>query len=134
MNKAQNQRAFLGTGLHFPIAVDGVTGRIRESSYEENIKESIWLIVMTKKGERLMRPDFGCDIHQFMFDTVDYTVLTQMRHAVESALVRWEPRIVDIEADVQKIEEGTLKISVSYRVRMTNNPFNLVFPFYLEEA
>lgn len=131
----ESQRAFLGNGLHFPVSVDGVTGRVRESAYEDNIRESIYVIIMTKKGERLMRPDFGCDIHQFMFDTVDYTALTRMKHAVEAALIRWEPRIEDIEVKVRELDAGNaVQISVSYRVRTTNSPFNLVFPFYLEET
>lgn len=127
--------AFLGTGLHFPITVDRVTGRIRESTYEENIKESIFLILMTKKGERVMRPDFGCDIHQFMFDVVDYTVQMRMKQAVKEALVRWEPRITDIEVEIRDMtsDDDTIQIGVSYRVRATNNPFNLVFPFYIRE-
>lgn len=136
MDDLENQRAFLGNGLRFPVEVDAVTGRFRESSCEENIKESIFLIVMTRKGERLMRPDFGCDIHQYMFDTIDYTVLARMRQAVKDSLVRWEPRIADIEVQIQDrvLEENALEIAITYRVRTTNSPFNLVFPYYLEET
>lgn len=135
MSNFSDQHAFLGTGLHFPVEADPVTGRLKESSYEENIKESIYLIVMTRKGERVMRPDFGCDIFTYMFDTVDYTALTMMRHAVEEAVIRWEPRITDIEVEIEEIEgaHSAVEIRIGYRVRTTNNPFNLVFPFYLEE-
>lgn len=135
MSNFSDQQAFLGTGLHFPVEADPVTGRLKESSYEENIKESIYLIVMTRKGERVMRPDFGCDIFTYMFDTVDYTALTMMRHAVEEAVIRWEPRITDIEVEIEEIEgaHSAVEIRIGYRVRTTNNPFNLVFPFYLEE-
>lgn len=131
-----DHHAFLGNGCHFPISVDGVTGRMKESSYEDNIKESIYLIIMTRKGERVMRPDFGCDIHQFLFDTVDYTMLMRMQQAVKDALLRWEPRIEEIEVKVQNQveDDNALEISVNYRVRTTNSPFNLVFPFYLKET
>lgn len=130
------QRAFLGKGLHFPVETDAVTGRLKESSYEENIKESIYLIVMTRKGERVMRPDFGCDIFSYMFETMDYTTLTMMKHAVLEAVIRWEPRITDIQVEIEDLAEknSAVEICIDYRVRATNNPFNLVFPFYLEET
>lgn len=131
-----NENDFLGAGWHFPIAADKVTGRIMECSYEDNIRQSIYLIVMTKKGERVMRPDFGCDIHQYMFAALDYTTLTMMKHAVEEALVRWEPRITDVNVKVENrlLKENAIQIEIAYRVRTTNNPFNLVFPFYLQET
>ncbi len=127
---------FLGRGIRFPVAVDCVTGRFEESAYEDNIKECIYLIVMTRKGERVMRPDFGCDIHQFIFDTVDYTVLMRIQQAVREAVVRWEPRITGVEVEVRDRaqEDNALEIEVDYRVRSTNSPYNLVFPFYLKEA
>ncbi len=131
-----NENDFIGTGWHFPIAADKVTGHIMECSYEDSIRQSIYLIVMTKKGERVMRPDFGCDIHQYMFAALDYTTLTMMRYAVEEALVRWEPRIKDINVKVENRmqKESVIQIEIAYRVRTTNNPFNLVFPFYLQET
>lgn len=127
--------AFLGNGWKFPVTSDEMTGHIQECSCEESIRQSIYLIIMTRKGERVMRPDFGCDIHKFMFDTVDYTTLTMMKHAVEEALIRWEPRITDIQIEVsdRTQEKQGVEIRVDYRVRTTNNLFNLVFPFYLEE-
>lgn len=131
-----DQHAFLGRGCHFPVEADPVTGRLKESAYEDNIKESIYLIVMTRKGERVMRPDFGCDIHEYLFDIVNYTTLMQMRQAVTESLIRWEPRIMDIEVEVRDRmeDDNALEISVSYRVRTTNSPYNLVFPFYLKEG
>lgn len=128
--------AFLGTGWQFPITVDEITGRIVESSYEENIRQSIYLIIMTKPSERVMRPDFGCEIHNFMFENIDYTTLSRMKQAVEEALIRWEPRITDTEVTVIDAvqEQNAVELQIAYRVRSTNNPYNMVFPFYLEEA
>ncbi len=128
--------AFLGNGWNFPVLPEKITGRIQECSCEESIRQSIYLIIMTRKGERVMRPDFGCDIHKFMFDTVDYTTLTMMKRTVEEALIRWEPRITDIQVQIfDRIQEKHgVEIRVDYRVRTTNNLFNLVFPFYLEET
>ena len=92
------------------------------------------MILSTAKGERVMRPDFGCDIHAFVFMTVDKTNLTLVKSAVEEALVRWEPRIevkaVDVMTD--PIREGCLLINVTYSIRVTNSEANLVYPFYLQ--
>lgn len=131
-----DENAFLGNGWKFPVMADKVTGDIKECSYEDNIRESIYLIVMTKKGERVMRPDFGCDIHQYMFASLDYTTLTMMKHAVKEALLKWEPRITDVGIEINDRiqEENAVQIKITYRVRTTNNPFNLIFPFYLEET
>lgn len=136
MQNNTQEYAFLGTGWQFPITVDEITGRVVESSYEENIRQSIYLIIMTKPGERLMHPDFGCAIHNFMFENIDYTTLSRMKQAVEEALIRWEPRITDTEVTVIDAvkEQNAVEIRITYRVRATNNPYNMVFPFYLEEA
>lgn len=136
MSDFNEQHAFLGLGCHFPVTVDTLTGHMQESAYEQNIKESIYLIIMTKKGERVMRPDFGCDIHSFMFDTMDFNTLTRMEQGVREALIRWEPRIHDIEVEVRDDvkDNNAVQIDVKYRVRNTNSPYNLVFPFYLEET
>jgi phage baseplate assembly protein W len=124
---------FLGVGWKFPPAVDAVTGRVRVSHYEADIEEAIRIIIMTRKGERVMRPDFGCALYDYLFEGINYTTGTQMRLEVERALVNWEPRITDVEAEVTQ-EGGRLQIRVSYVVRATNNPFNLVFPYFLQEG
>ncbi len=129
-------KEFLGTGLGFPVMVDPATGRFRTSSYEDDIKEAIYIILMTKKGERLMRPEFGCGIHDFAFATLDYTTISQMEKSVKEALIQWEPRIRDISVEVSQsmTETGKAIISISYVVRSTNNPYNLVFPFFMNEG
>ena len=131
----RGKREFLGTGFHFPLEIDETTGRFRMSSEEENIKESIKLILMTGRGERVMRPEFGCGLKQFVYETMDYGTTVQMEREIKEALERWEPRIEDVEASNSPgNEQNTLMIQVSFRVRATNNPYNYVFPFYLQEG
>ena len=83
-----------------------------------------------------MMPDFGCSINSFVFSGQDYTTLMMMKREVENALVMWEPRIRDIDVDIvsSSDETGKLVINVNYVVRSTNNPFNLVYPFYINEG
>ena len=124
-------KAFLGTGWKFPVGIDKATGRIQMSSNEDSIRESIRIIIGTRKGELPMHPDFGCGIQEYAFETADYTTLYAMKTEVEHALIRWEPRITDVYARVsdEQIDEGVLMIDVSYVVRATNNQYNLVYPF-----
>jgi hypothetical protein len=131
--EANFAKGFLGSGWKFPVQVDETTGRVMTSRYEEDIQEAIRLIVMTGKGERMMRPDFGCGLREYLFQGLDYETVTQMRAEIEDALTEWEPRITEVEVDVEP-DDGKMLIHVSYVVRSTNNPFNLVFPYYLTEG
>ena len=133
---ANDPKAFLGSGVAFPIRVDENTGRMEMASYEEGIQESIRVILMTRQGERLRNPRFGCGIHSYIFDTMDFATLAAMKREVEKALTLWEPRIdhIEVEAEVAPKEEGLVLIRVSYVVRSTNNPFNLVFPYFIDEG
>lgn len=130
------EKKFLGTGFSFPINVDETTGKIAESSHENDIKQGIYLILMTRKGERVMRPEFGCDIHKFAFESLDFTIASQMETCIKDALVLFEPRISDIEVSVKEDakEGGKVWIGIHYIVRTTNNPYNLVYPFYINEG
>ncbi|MCG8364045.1 MAG: GPW/gp25 family protein [Pseudanabaenales cyanobacterium] len=127
-------KAFLGIGWKFPVKVDSVTGKIVMSEYEEDIRESIWIILATAKGERIMQPDFGCGIHNFVFATLNMATIGLVESSVREALTRWEPRI-DLNQVMVSLAQGTvgkLEINVNYRVRTTNNEFNFVYPFYLQ--
>lgn len=136
MEQRKDVKAFLGTGWKFPVTVDGAAGRIQMSSNEENIEDSVRIIIGTRKGERMMEPEFGCQIWDYSFETTDYTTLHAMKNEVEKALVRWEPRITEIDAQVsdERIGEGLLLIRVSYVIRATNNLYNMVYPFYISEG
>lgn len=129
-------RNFLGTGFKFPVSVDENTGRVKTSSHEEDIREAIRIILGTQPGERPMSPYFGCAIHSYVFSTADYTTLSMMEKEVVNALIMWEPRIRDVEAEVVQSPEdpGILLINITCTVRSTNNPFNLVYPYYINEG
>ena len=126
---------FLGTGWAFPLQVNAL-GQVSMSQYEQDIKEAIWIILSTRKGERVMRPDFGCGIHDFVFAVMNTSTLTLAENSVREALTLWEPRIdlTGVSVSNEKIQEGKLVIDIDYKVRTTNNRFNLVYPFYLKEV
>lgn len=127
---------FLGKGWSFPVSVDPVTGRVRTVAYDEDIAQSIRLILTTQKGQRVMRPDFGSRVRDFAFRELNATTLTLVEEDVRSALIQYEQRITQIavKASPMDAEQGILNIEVSYVVRVTNSPFNLVFPYYLHEG
>lgn len=125
-------KPFLGVGLAFPPALDG-TGALVRSEYEHGVRQAIWIILGTAKGERVMRPDFGCRIHDLVFASLDSATLGRVDEEVRDALLRFEPRIDVLGVNVAPDGDGeVLLISIDYEVRATNNVFNLVYPFYLE--
>jgi phage baseplate assembly protein W len=126
---------FLGVGWKFPVGVTD-EGQIQRARHEESIQDALWLILSTAKGERAMRPDFGCDIHDLVFAVMNNTTLGLVAEQVRQALVLWEPRIdvLDIQVNPQAGAATVLIISIAYRVRATNNVFNMVYPFYLERS
>ncbi|KEO83294.1 GPW/gp25 family protein [Tumebacillus flagellatus] len=127
---------FLGRGWKFPVTVDPATGRILMSEAEEDIAEAIRVIIWTAKGERVMRPNFGCGIHQFVFERTDPTTVSLMEESVKAAIMQWEPRVHQVTAKVTPDpgSDGRLLIQVSYVVRSTNNLYNQVYPFYIHEG
>lgn len=128
-------REFLGTGWQFPVTTDR-KGDVELSTGVDDIEESIRIVLGTAKGERVMRPEFGCGIHEYVFGSTNATTLNLVEAAVEEALVEWEPRIEvsNVDASADRIAEGLLSISIDYRVRSSNTEHNLVYPFYLAEG
>lgn len=129
----------LGTGWDFlrlvgPPPEDAPPARPETVSDDESVRQSIWIILGTAPGERVMRPEFGCAIHDLVFAVSGATTAGRAVRAVREALVRWEPRIqvIDVRAGAAPGDPATLLVEVDYRVRTTNNQFNLVYPFYLE--
>lgn len=130
------EEGFLGRGFGFPVTAHFATGRFEESAGEEDIRQAIFLILSTRKGERVMRPEFGCDIYNFMFGTMDSTSIHLMEESVLEALIRWEPRIRDIEVTGSRAEDadGVIEFHIHYTVRSTNNVYNMVYPFFISEG
>jgi phage baseplate assembly protein W len=123
---------FLGTGWRLPTALD--KGRIATVSDEESVRQSVWTILSTAPGERVMRPQLGCGLAELVFAPNTPGTAGQVIGTVREALIQWEPRIDVLEVDARPDEKqpNLLLIAISYRVRSTNNRFNLVYPFYLE--
>ncbi|MEU8758923.1 GPW/gp25 family protein [Streptomyces sp. NPDC048659] len=122
---------FIGRGWGFPMRV-GPTGGIVMVERERELEEAIRLVLGTAPGERPMRPEFGCGIHEYVFAPGDGDTAGRVAQRVREALERWEPRIVVDEVVVvfDSVDAGTLYIDVRYTVRSTNDLRNLVFPFY----
>lgn len=124
---------FVGAGwAFFPLRTD-VTGSVALVRGTQEIEEAIRIILATAPGERPMRPDFGCAIHDFVFAPADASTAGQIAFEVRSALEQWEPRIVlrDVQVSFDAVDAGTLHIEIEYSIRGTNDPRNLVFPFYV---
>jgi hypothetical protein len=124
---------FLGVGWKFPVQLDQER-KIGLSRFEEKVRESVWIILSTAPGERVMRPDFGCGIHEFVFSPNNTRTIGLVEFQVEEALTRWEPRIdlEEVQAQSDPKDPARLLISIDYRVRGTDSRFNLVYPFYLQ--
>lgn len=134
-NRGTVADTFRGTGWRYPVDTDD-RGRLLLSSGEEDIEEAIRIILGTAPGERVMRPEFGCGIHQFAFEIVNATTLASVETTVREALDRWEHRI-DVEsvtASAEELDHGRMLVRIEYRIRSTNAEANLVYPFYLREG
>jgi phage baseplate assembly protein W len=124
---------FIGSGWgFFPMRTD-VTGSVELVSRTREIEEAIRIILSTAPGERPMRPDFGCAIHDFVFAPADAATAGQIAFEVRSALDRWEPRITvhDVLVTADRSDAGTLHVEIRYSIKGANDPRNLVFPFYV---
>lgn len=127
-------KEFMGVGWAFPLAVDPATGRMKEVASEEDIQQAIRIILSTGMGQRVMQPKFGSTLPKFVFDSPSYTARVQLEREVVETLHRWEPRITDIEVTATDGQDGALLLNIAYVVRATNNPYNLVYPFFQNEG
>lgn len=123
---------FIGRGWAFPLRTDA-TGRVGLVDGSQELEEAIRLILGTAPGERPMRPEFGCAIHDLVFATPDSSTAGRVAHEVRVSLLRWEPRIEVLGVDVsyEAMDQGALLIDISYQAARSNDPRNLVFPFYV---
>jgi phage baseplate assembly protein W len=129
------ENSFLGAGWSFPFCIDEI-GNVGMSYFEKSIAESVRIILSTSKGERVMRPDFGCEINEFVFAPNNSATHSALCHYIEEALVKWEPRIIleNVSAEPDEFDETRVNISIEYKIRSVNTYFNMVYPFYLERG
>ena len=125
----------IGTGLAFPLGVDR-RGALALARDEEDVHQAISIILSTAPGERPMRPEFGCGVHDYVFDVIDASTLGRMEAEIRRALERWEPRIdvLGVDFDLHSSGEDPLSITIEYRLQATNDVRNLVYPFYVVPA
>ena len=124
-------KPFLGVGVGFPVSLDS-EGDFQLAEYEESVRQSILIILGTAKGERVMRPEFGCSIYDLVFEPNSVTTAGKVSQVVQEALLIFEPRIDVVDVRVQSPTPEQMLVNIDYQVRATNNVFNLVYPFYLE--
>ena len=131
-----DSKEFLGRGLKFPLQVDPRTGKISMVSHEEDIREAIEIILRTMQGERIMRPEFGSNVMEYVFSPSSSNMRYSLAHEVREQLLYQEPRITDVEAKCREVngQSGALVVEVTYTVRSTNNRYNHVYPFYDTEG
>ncbi len=127
---------FLGRGWGFPPSFDKATGGVHLVSDEIDIQQSLQILLNTTIGERLLRPDYGCNLKTYLFEDLDNSKLAFLKDAIANAILKYEARIVVnvLEIDVNNILNGYVFLEISYTIRATNNRNNIVFPFYLNEG
>ena len=127
--------SFLGRGWAFPPRFDRDRAGVSMVSDEDDIRQSLVILLGTAVGERILEPTYGCQLHRFVFEPVDTTLRTQIEEYVRDAILYHEPRVVLERVQVTGDQnEGRLDITVDYRIPTINRRSNLVYPFYLEEA
>ena len=132
----ENKKSFLGIGWSFPPEFQRNQSNVKMISDEEDIKSSLNILLTTRLGERVMLPDYGCNLEELMFENLDRTLITYITELIKTAILYHEPRIDVIKIDISETDplEGKLIIKIDYKIRATNSRTNVVFPFYKEEG
>ena len=129
-------RSFLGRGWKFPPTFNKSMDSAELVSEEEDIRESLTIILSTIPGERVMDPEFGCDIHHHVFEEMSFTVINHLKEDIRKAVLNYEPRVdlTGLEVGVNEDHDARLDIILEYKVRATNSRSNMVYPFYVNEG
>lgn len=127
---------FLGRGWSFPPTFDRIAHAVDMAAADRDIRESLWILLSTRIGERIMLPTYGCDLQRMVFASLTTTLINEIAVLVTNAIRDWEPRVTVDGVSVTEPADapGWVAISVDYRVRQTNSRSNLVYPFYRMEA
>ncbi|MBV7534712.1 GPW/gp25 family protein [Duganella sp. sic0402] len=128
--------SFLGAGWSFPPTFSRSAASVVISAGDANIQQSLWVLLSTNIGERLMLEAYGSDLHQRVFDSLDTTMASEIKSTLSLAILNWEPRVEVLRIELSQVDplRGQLAITIDYVVRQTNSRSNLVYPFYLNEA
>lgn len=131
-----SERSFLGRGWGFPPTFDKASKSVGMLEDEKDIESSLDILLSTRLGERIMQPNYGCNLDEMVFEAMNLTMLTYLKDLVENAILYYEPRIdlEGVEIDTSQELEGILLIKITYTVRTTNSRFNYVYPFYKSEG
>jgi len=129
-------KSFLGTGWAFPPEFNKTSKNVKTVSEDDDIKESLFILMSTYPGERTMQPTYGCELRSIVFEVLTESTITEIKDAIERAILFFEPRIDlnFIDIDTGETLQGILKILVDYTVRATNSRSNIVYPFYFQEG
>ena len=130
------KKSFLGTGWGFPPEFVREQKQAKMISNEEDIKSSLHILLTTRLGERVMLPNYGCNLEDLLFESLNRTLITYTTDLIKTAILYHEPRIDVIKIDISETDplEGKLLVSIDFKVRATNSRTNMVFPFYKEEG
>jgi len=132
----EREKAFLGKGWGFPPTFNKVVGSVEMAEAEVDIRQSLYVLFSTIPGERMMRPDYGCNLHRHVFGSINHTLFLELKSLIADAILFFEPRITleEIRIDADKARDGVLYIDLTYTIRQTNSRSNVVYPFYLTEG
>ncbi len=135
MSAENTKKSFLGTGLAFPLQTN-IRGEFALVSGEKDIEQSIWIILGTRPGERVMRPTFGCRAYELVFEPINANTASLIEDYVREALLFWEPRIqvLHVKSFLADHTDGAILVEIEYEIRETHNVRSIVYPFYLADS
>ncbi|MBV1923931.1 MAG: GPW/gp25 family protein [Flavobacteriaceae bacterium] len=130
------EKSFLGEGWSFPPEFNKSAKMVMTTTGEEDIKKSIEILLSTRLGERIMVPDYGCNLEELLFQPLDLSLKTYVKDLIKTAILYHEPRIDVLSIDIDTTNElsGELLVKIEYMIRITNSRGNMVYPFYKEEG
>nr|WP_321236378.1 GPW/gp25 family protein [uncultured Psychroserpens sp.] len=134
--KELNDQSYLGIGWSFPPSFNIVDKEVEMVTNQQDIEQSLEMLLSTRQGERVMQPRYGCNLEIMLFEPLTITLITYVKDLVKKAILFYEARIdvnrIEVKAD--SVNNGIILIDVDYTIRSTNSRFNFVYPFYLEEG